>query len=253
MKFEVLFDEGEPSSLSDPAFAPYGKLGFPKPPKDRPWTFANFVQSIDGVASFGGKHATGGDLAQSQEDQWLMGLLRAHADAILLGLNTLIAETAILTQINAGRGPVYKIEYPELRELRRRLRRQLIHRHQGEFSHVNPGAMKVVGRSRGGFLLSQSAASCSGGIRSPISLGATVTNFSSIKPAFAMLPYNVGPPSQSKYSTPRSRCSICTASSKSTDRSFPATMTCAFVPASRPAPVAVVRTKASTSSLSRRR
>ncbi|HKF24170.1 MAG TPA: dihydrofolate reductase family protein [Candidatus Angelobacter sp.] len=124
MKFEVLFDEGEPSSLNDPAFAPYGKLGFPNPPKDRPWTLANFVQSIDGVASFGGKHATGGDLAQSQEDQWLMGLLRAHADAILLGLNTLIAETAILTQINAGRGPVYKIEHPELRELRQRLGRQ---------------------------------------------------------------------------------------------------------------------------------
>jgi riboflavin biosynthesis pyrimidine reductase len=124
MKFEVLFDEGEPSSLSDLAFAPYGQLGFPNPPADRPWTFANFVQSIDGIASFGGRHATGGELAQSREDQWLMGLLRAHADAILLGLNTLIAETAILTQINAGRGPVYKIEYPELRELRRRLGRK---------------------------------------------------------------------------------------------------------------------------------
>lgn len=124
MKFEVLFDEGEPSSLSDPAFAPYGQLGFPLPPTDRPWTFANFVQSIDGVASFSGQHATGGDLAQSQEDQWLMGLLRAHADAILLGLNTLTAETATLPQINAGRGPVYKVEHPELRELRRRLGRK---------------------------------------------------------------------------------------------------------------------------------
>lgn len=124
MKFDVLFDEGEPSSLNDPAFAPYGKLGFPIPPADRPWTFANFVQSIDGVASFSGKHATGGDLAQSQEDQWLMGLLRAHAGAILLGLGTLVAETASLPQINAGRGPVYKIEHPELRELRRRLGRK---------------------------------------------------------------------------------------------------------------------------------
>lgn len=123
MKFDVLFDEGEPSSLSDPAYAPYGKLGFPLPPANRPWTFANFVQSIDGIASFGGRHATGGELAQSEEDQWLMGLLRAHADAILLGLNTLTTETAILPQINAGRGPVYKVEHPELRELRRRLGR----------------------------------------------------------------------------------------------------------------------------------
>jgi riboflavin biosynthesis pyrimidine reductase len=124
MNFEVLFDDGEPSSLSDPAFAPYGKLGFPVPTAERPWTFANFVQSIDGVASFGGQHLTGGDLAQSREDQWLMGLLRAHADAILLGLNTLTGETAALPQINAGRGPVYKIEHPELRELRRRLGRR---------------------------------------------------------------------------------------------------------------------------------
>ncbi|HMF90506.1 MAG TPA: dihydrofolate reductase family protein [Candidatus Angelobacter sp.] len=124
MNFEVLFDEGEPSSLSDPAFAPYGKLGFPTPPADRPWTFANFVQSMDGVASFGGKHATGGDLAQSEQDQWLMDLLRAHADAIILGLNTLVTETAVLPHINQGRGPVYRIHHAELRALRERLGRE---------------------------------------------------------------------------------------------------------------------------------
>src|SRR5262249_47231117 len=108
MNFEVLFDEGEPSSLSDPAFAPSGKLGFPPPPADRPWTFANFVQSMDGVASFGGKHATGGDLAQSEQDQWLMDLLRAHADAIILGLNTLLTQTPVLPHINQSRAPVYR-------------------------------------------------------------------------------------------------------------------------------------------------
>src|SRR5215472_17979530 len=104
MKFEVLFDEGESSSVTDPAFTPYGKLGFPLPLANRPWTFANFVQSIDGVASFGGNHATGGDLAQSEEDRWLMDLLRAHADAIVLGLNTLVSETAVLPHVNQGRG-----------------------------------------------------------------------------------------------------------------------------------------------------
>jgi riboflavin biosynthesis pyrimidine reductase len=124
MNFEVLFDDAEPSSLIDPAYAGYGKLGFPAPAADRPWTFANFVQSIDGVASFGGKHSTGGDLAQSEEDKWLMDLLRAHADAILLGLNTLTDETRVLPHINAGRGAVYKIEHAELRELRRRLGRK---------------------------------------------------------------------------------------------------------------------------------
>ena len=60
--FEVLFDLGEPSPLPDPAFERYGKLGFPKPHGERPWIYANFVQSIDGIASFLGEHATGGDL-----------------------------------------------------------------------------------------------------------------------------------------------------------------------------------------------
>src|SRR5262249_4042045 len=123
MNFEVLFDEGEPSALSDPAFAAYGKLGFPAPPADRPWTFANFVQSIDGLASFGGKHATGGDLAQSEEDRWLMDLLRAHADAILLGLNTLVSETAVLPHVKQGRGPGYPIQNAELRTPPQRLMR----------------------------------------------------------------------------------------------------------------------------------
>jgi len=120
--FEVLFDLGEPSPFPDPAFERYGKLGFPEPPPERPWTYANFVQSIDGIASYLGEHATGGDLAQSPEDAWLMSLLRAHADAILMGLNTLVSETVVLRHINNGRGPVYRAQDPELRELRQRLR-----------------------------------------------------------------------------------------------------------------------------------
>ena len=90
--FEILFDRGEPSAFEDPAYELYGKLGFPPPPAHRPWIYSNFVQSLDGIASFKGRHATGGDISQLPEDRWLMDLLRAHSDAVLLGVNTLLEE-----------------------------------------------------------------------------------------------------------------------------------------------------------------
>jgi len=94
--FQILFDDSEPSPIDGPAYMPYGKLGFPDPPKNRPWIYANFVQSLDGIASFKGQHTTGADISQSAEDRWLMDLLRAHADGVLLGINTLVEETMVL-------------------------------------------------------------------------------------------------------------------------------------------------------------
>jgi len=119
--FEILFDDAEPGTVNHAAYSPYGSLGFPPPHQERPWIYANFVQSIDGIASFKGKHPTGGDLSQSKEDQWLMGLLRAHAGAIIMGLKTLIEETRSSPQLNAGRGPVYRVEDPVQQDLRRKL------------------------------------------------------------------------------------------------------------------------------------
>jgi len=119
--FEILFDHGEPAALDDPAYHPYGPLGFPEPPTDRPWTFSNFVQSLDGIASLKGKHASGSHIAQSVEDRWLMDLLRAHADAVITGVNTLIEETRL--GVPGPRGPVYRIVDESCRELRRRLGR----------------------------------------------------------------------------------------------------------------------------------
>lgn len=118
--FEILFDHGEPSAVEDSAYAPYGKLGFPAPLPHRPWIYSNFVQSLDGIASFKGRHPLGSDISQSPQDRWLMDLLRAHADAIILGVNTLMEEA----RVSSGRGPVYRIEEPALRELRGKLGRR---------------------------------------------------------------------------------------------------------------------------------
>ena len=116
--FEVLFDHGEPSRVESPAYRPYGNLGFPEPPVDRPWIYSNFVQSLDGIVSFKGKHAAGSDISQSPEDRWLMDLLRAHAGAVLIGVNTLVEEAELG---NRERGPVFRIVAPECRELRQQL------------------------------------------------------------------------------------------------------------------------------------
>lgn len=121
--FETLFDSAEPSPIKHPGYAPYGHLGFPQPHAERPWIYANFVQSIDGVASFRGKHASGSDISQSPEDRWLMDLLRAHADAVFSGINTLVEEARSAPQLNSGRGPVYRIVDPVLRDLRQKLGR----------------------------------------------------------------------------------------------------------------------------------
>jgi riboflavin biosynthesis pyrimidine reductase len=117
--FEILFDRAEPSSSDDPAYQHYGNFAFPPLRRDRPWIYSNFVQSLDGIVSFKGRHATGGDISQLPEDRWLMDFLRAHSDATLLGINTLIEET----QLAGNRGPDYSIEDAGLRGLRGRLRR----------------------------------------------------------------------------------------------------------------------------------
>ena len=120
--FQVLFDNGERSELLDPVLARYGKLGFPAPRAGRPWTYWNFVQSIDGIVSLGGNDASGADIAQSEEDRWLMDLLRAHADAVLLGMGTLREEQRLGRP--RPRGPVFRILDPELQGLRAKLQRK---------------------------------------------------------------------------------------------------------------------------------
>lgn len=119
--FQILFDHGERSELLDPIYSRYGKLGFPQAPPDRPWTVANFVQTLDGITSLLGADASGSDIAQSEEDRWLMDLLRAHADAVLLGMGTLIQETRLGRP--RPRGPVFRIVEPTLQQLRDKLHR----------------------------------------------------------------------------------------------------------------------------------
>jgi riboflavin biosynthesis pyrimidine reductase len=114
--FEVFFDASEPNPALPSGLVQFaGNIGFPAPPADRPWVYSNFVQSLDGMVTFGGEHPEGKWVAQSRHDRWMMDLLRAHADAVLYGSSSLIEET-----LHGGirGGPVFRITDPELLRLR---------------------------------------------------------------------------------------------------------------------------------------
>ena len=65
----------------------YGRLGFPKRV-----IYSNFVSSVDGVVTLGPTASAGSVISgRNQADRFLMGLLRAFADAVLLGAGTLRA------------------------------------------------------------------------------------------------------------------------------------------------------------------
>ena len=86
--FEVLFDVGGPAyPLPEDLTAIYGRLGF-----GEPVIFGNFVSSLDGVVTLGDVNSAGSILSgRYPADRFLMGLLRACADAVVVGAGTLRA------------------------------------------------------------------------------------------------------------------------------------------------------------------
>lgn len=65
----------------------YGRLGFADTA-----LYSNFVSSMDGVVTLGSNPSAGSVISgRNQADRFLMGLLRACADAVLLGAGTLRA------------------------------------------------------------------------------------------------------------------------------------------------------------------
>lgn len=68
-----------------------GDLHFRKTTAARPLVIANFVSTLDGVASYGIKGKSGGSAISGSNpaDRFIMGLLRASADAVIIGAGTL--------------------------------------------------------------------------------------------------------------------------------------------------------------------
>lgn len=94
--FELLFDDSVSSGpeLPEEFRRVYAAPWALPPAATRPYVYANFVVSRDGRVSFNepgqmsGANVSGFD----EHDRWLMALLRARADAILMGDNTLRIE-----------------------------------------------------------------------------------------------------------------------------------------------------------------
>ena len=68
-----------------------GDLHFRTSPPARPFVIANFVSTLDGVVSYQIKGKSGGSTISDSDpaDRFIMGLLRASADAIMVGAGTL--------------------------------------------------------------------------------------------------------------------------------------------------------------------
>jgi riboflavin biosynthesis pyrimidine reductase len=87
--FEVLYQADIPTAYKLPADLHhlYGPLGFPTRV-----VYSNFVASVDGVVTLGSKPSAGSIISgKYPADRFLMGLLRACADAVVIGAGTLRA------------------------------------------------------------------------------------------------------------------------------------------------------------------
>ena len=92
---------------------------------DRPYVIGNFVSTLDGVVSFEvpGKSG-GGDISGFNEaDRFIMGLLRASADAAIVGSGT-------LREVAQGHLWLAEHVYPEARDQYARYRRQRLNKPQ---------------------------------------------------------------------------------------------------------------------------
>ncbi len=68
-----------------------GDLYFPASAEQRPYVIANFVSTLDGVASYRLAGQSGGSTISGSDpgDRFIMGLLRASVDAVIVGAHTI--------------------------------------------------------------------------------------------------------------------------------------------------------------------
>ncbi|MDK1347708.1 dihydrofolate reductase family protein [Streptomyces sp. 378] len=116
---ELLYEEAGQPSFGLPATlatAYGGDLGF-----TTPCVYANFVASLDGVVALGPEYPSSGSAISGREpaDRFVMGLLRACADAVLIGAGTLRATSRHLWTPDH----VCPQAAPDFRELRHSLKR----------------------------------------------------------------------------------------------------------------------------------
>ncbi len=125
LSVKTLFDHGpeQPGGLLPPGLrAMYdGDLTFPPAPATRPYVFGNFVTTLDGVISYRMPGQSGGAAisGSNPEDRFIMGLLRASADAVVVGAGT-------VHDVDPKHLWIPSFTYPEARDLYREHRASVL-------------------------------------------------------------------------------------------------------------------------------
>ena len=139
-RLEPLFEAPELPEFDLPlalAEAYGGPLGF-----SEPRLYANFVASLDGVVAIPGEIQSNRMIsAHSEADRFVMGLLRACADAVLVGAGTMLASPRTLWTAEHAYPPAAPL-YGELRRSRRRPPRPTLAVLSGS------GSLECTGRGR---------------------------------------------------------------------------------------------------------
>lgn len=88
---QTLWDQERETTWLSPALRKRYAGGLRFPARPQPYVYANFVASVDGVVSYRiPGQAGGGAISQGDAgDRFVMGLLRATADAVIVGATTL--------------------------------------------------------------------------------------------------------------------------------------------------------------------
>lgn len=122
---QTLLDRGK---SADPLLPPAlrelydGDLQFPAPLRERPYVIANFVSTLDGAASFKLPGASSGATISGSDaaDRFIMGLLRASVDAVIVGAHTIHDTSSKALWIPPE-------TYPDAQDLYRDYRREVLH------------------------------------------------------------------------------------------------------------------------------
>lgn len=129
---------------SEPALPPGlrdlydGNLLFGTSPAERPFVMANFVSTLDGVVSYEMKGQAGGSTISGSDpaDRFIMGLLRASADAIMVGARTVQDASPQSLWI-----PEYT--YPDAKDLYTEYRVNVLHKPQYPVLVIVSGSGKL--------------------------------------------------------------------------------------------------------------
>jgi|SRR5579863_7292018 len=115
-----------------------GDLHFPATPADRPLVIANFVSTLDGVVSYEVKgQADGSTISGSNlPDRFIMGLLRASADAVIVGAGT-------LHEVSPDSLWIPESTYPDAKHLYANYRVNVLHQPECPFLVVVSGSGRL--------------------------------------------------------------------------------------------------------------